>query len=109
MSGPGFYVHTDKLHGVATDFDNIGDHLKSEAQEIRSLETPVGSNVVFGIQVNESVVLGGKYNDLINMLAAYGEMLGETLKLWSSQMDASANLYAANEQATAEKLGEFHV
>lgn len=109
MSGPGFSVHTKKMGGIAADFEKIGEHLDGEAKRMRSLETPPGSNAVFGIQLDESVILGGKYNDLVNMLAAYGEMLGETLKLWSLQLTASGNAYAETDQATAERLGKFGV
>jgi hypothetical protein len=107
MTGPGFSVNTGRVHSVATDLDDIGDDLKNKAKDMQALEmtathrSGLGPPALFGVQVPDSLKLGQQYNDLINMLAAYGDKLGETLKNTAKQLNTAGDNYTRTDQSIA--------
>lgn len=100
MSGPDIQVSTPAVHQAAGKIHDDGQTLKDAAGQMRGKEMHGshrggdGPSDAFGLAIAESAQLGVHFTDLINMLAAYGELLGDTLQHAAEQMHTMGTNYA---------------
>lgn len=109
MSGPRIQVSTSSVDHVADQIDDVGTELQHVAKRTRAQETHashrsgLGPGDAFGMQIAESSHLGEQCNDLINMLAAYGDLLADTFKHAARQMHTMSDNYVRTDDSMAGK------
>jgi len=99
MSGPDIQVSPSTVHQVAGKIDKDGENLRKVAGQMQAKEMHGshrggdGASDAFGLAIAESAQLGVHFTDLLNMLAAYGELLGDTLQHAAEQMHTMGTNY----------------
>lgn len=105
MSGPDIQVSTETVDDVAKAIAKVGEQVHHGAGTMRALELHSSHRRgdPFGLVITESTTMGRQANDLINMLAAYGDLLGDMLQHAATQMHTMSGNYVRTDESMAGK------